>query len=192
MNCPEKRLLSVYADGELDSPWKEKVDAHVAVCPACARVCHGYAALSGKLAHLDTEREKAILARMKLMRPEQADEPSEYAARTRIRESRSVPFWKRPLLVPFPVVTVAAVALCLATALILTGRISSGNHDTGTSTIARTVISAQPATFQALVQSIDSQGGDSAMTIILPAETSLQGSGDPVLITASTVSGGNR
>jgi anti-sigma factor RsiW len=188
--CPDRRLLSVYADGELDSPWKLKVEAHLASCRKCSALYESYISLSGALSLLDTEKEKAVLSRMRLMRPDRLRGIG--ADTARIRDSRDLPFWRRPLVVPFPIATAAALGLCLAAVLVLSGKIPSGNRDYGTSSIARTVISAQPATFQALVQSIDSQGGDSAMTIILPDETSLQGSGDPVLMTASTAAGGNR
>jgi anti-sigma factor RsiW len=33
--CPDPQLLSIYADGELPSPWKEKMDAHLKECPVC-------------------------------------------------------------------------------------------------------------------------------------------------------------
>jgi hypothetical protein len=33
--CPEPQLLSIYMDGELPSPWKEKMEAHLAKCPEC-------------------------------------------------------------------------------------------------------------------------------------------------------------
>jgi hypothetical protein len=34
--CPERQLLSVYLDGELPSPWKERMEAHLVSCPECA------------------------------------------------------------------------------------------------------------------------------------------------------------
>jgi len=33
--CPEPQLLSVYTDGELPSPWKEKLEAHLGECSEC-------------------------------------------------------------------------------------------------------------------------------------------------------------
>jgi len=35
--CPEPQLLSIYMDGELPSPWKEKMEAHLRECPECAQ-----------------------------------------------------------------------------------------------------------------------------------------------------------
>ena len=33
--CPDPQLLSIYVDGELPSPWNEKMDAHLRECSAC-------------------------------------------------------------------------------------------------------------------------------------------------------------
>jgi hypothetical protein len=33
--CPDRQILSVYLDGELFSPWKEKMENHLASCPQC-------------------------------------------------------------------------------------------------------------------------------------------------------------
>jgi hypothetical protein len=33
--CPDPQLLSIYLDGELPSPWKEKMQSHFAQCPIC-------------------------------------------------------------------------------------------------------------------------------------------------------------
>jgi anti-sigma factor RsiW len=43
--CPDKELLSAYCDGEVPSPWKEKIDSHVRECSACARVLARYRSL---------------------------------------------------------------------------------------------------------------------------------------------------
>lgn len=33
--CPDLDLYSAYADGEVPSPWKEKLEAHLSTCPNC-------------------------------------------------------------------------------------------------------------------------------------------------------------
>jgi len=42
--CPDKELLSAYFDGEIPSPWKETIAAHVASCPECSRALDTFAA----------------------------------------------------------------------------------------------------------------------------------------------------
>ena len=34
--CPDRGLLSAYVDGEVPSPWKERLAAHLSECPSCA------------------------------------------------------------------------------------------------------------------------------------------------------------
>jgi hypothetical protein len=36
--CPDRQILSVYHDRELPSPWKEKMEVHLAGCPECRAV----------------------------------------------------------------------------------------------------------------------------------------------------------
>ena len=33
--CPDSDLYSAWVDGEIPSPWKEKLEAHIAACPKC-------------------------------------------------------------------------------------------------------------------------------------------------------------
>ncbi|GHU05470.1 hypothetical protein FACS1894147_11680 [Spirochaetia bacterium] len=44
--CPDRQILSLYHDDELPSPWKEKLESHVASCPACAARLAQYRDLS--------------------------------------------------------------------------------------------------------------------------------------------------
>ena len=48
--CPNKDLYSVYIDGELPSPWKEKLEAHLKDCSECRTVLNSYEELSRKIA----------------------------------------------------------------------------------------------------------------------------------------------
>jgi hypothetical protein len=33
--CPDRQVLSLYCDGELPSPWKEKLETHLEICAEC-------------------------------------------------------------------------------------------------------------------------------------------------------------
>lgn len=43
--CPNKDLFSAYIDGEVSSPWKEKLEQHIGVCPVCRKVYMQYTAV---------------------------------------------------------------------------------------------------------------------------------------------------
>ncbi|GHV90590.1 hypothetical protein AGMMS50268_10930 [Spirochaetia bacterium] len=49
MMCPDRQILSVYLDGELPSPWKEKMKAHLAECPQCREQLEAYRLISRRL-----------------------------------------------------------------------------------------------------------------------------------------------
>lgn len=40
--CPNKELLCVYADDEIDSPWKEQLERHLQECSACQNIYDRY------------------------------------------------------------------------------------------------------------------------------------------------------
>jgi len=62
--CPDTQLLSVYFDGELPSPWKEKMESHVAQCPGCRHRLEGYSLLSGNKQQMAATTEAAARERV--------------------------------------------------------------------------------------------------------------------------------
>jgi hypothetical protein len=40
--CPDKQFLSVYFDGELPSPWKERMEQHIEICSECGETLKSY------------------------------------------------------------------------------------------------------------------------------------------------------
>ena len=54
--CPDRQIISLYIDGELPSPWKEKLEAHLASCVECRKQLAQYQNLSSILK--DDSREE--------------------------------------------------------------------------------------------------------------------------------------
>ena len=85
--CPDKQLLSAYYDGEVPSPWREKIDVHLEECAACRDTAARYHGLS------------------KMLRASYLPEP-ETAAFTRIRArtlesgTRRAPLWRKRVSLP--------------------------------------------------------------------------------------------
>ncbi len=48
-SCPEKKLLSAYADNEILSPWLEQIELHIQTCDSCAQTVKKYKALQSLL-----------------------------------------------------------------------------------------------------------------------------------------------
>jgi hypothetical protein len=47
--CPDKQFLSVYFDGELPSPWKERMERHLETCSECRENLEIYRKMSRSL-----------------------------------------------------------------------------------------------------------------------------------------------
>ena len=66
--CPNKDLFSAYIDGELSSPWKERLEQHLRECGICRQIYGHYTAvrycirLTSSEKELDTEASFAKLA----------------------------------------------------------------------------------------------------------------------------------
>jgi hypothetical protein len=108
--CPEHQILSVYLDGELPPPWKEKLENHLGRCAPCRERLESYRNMSRALGAGDPageDRETAALGTVL----EQAKErvwlklqaPAETAA------SRGPGLWSRSVSVPFPLAAAAAL-----------------------------------------------------------------------------------
>jgi hypothetical protein len=104
--CPDRQIVSVYLDGELPSPWKEKMEGHLASCESCRALLETYRGVSEKLAECEGAAFDASLRaagdrlRAKLPKP-----PVSVPAR------RGAPLWRRSVRVPLPAAAAAAVFL---------------------------------------------------------------------------------
>jgi anti-sigma factor RsiW len=115
--CPDHQLLSVYCDGELPSPWKEKMESHIAVCPRCAQRLESYRTLfpspSIDGASIDSARERV----WRKLEP-------------RVTEAtHALPAWRRRISVPLP--AAAAAVLLVALAFVLAVRIMGTADNAG-------------------------------------------------------------
>ncbi len=52
--CPSKDLYSAFVDGEVPSPWKEKLEAHLEICSECKKTVESYKNLKEKIQNSKT------------------------------------------------------------------------------------------------------------------------------------------
>jgi hypothetical protein len=109
-SCPDSQMLSVYFDGEIPSPWKEKLEAHVSGCPDCRKRLETYRLISDTPADVPAEAGERVWQRLGFSEGAANEQPSP-AMRRR-------PIWRRRLSVPLPAVAAAAV-LVLVFAFVL-------------------------------------------------------------------------
>ncbi|MDR0656737.1 MAG: hypothetical protein LBG22_10525 [Treponema sp.] len=100
--CPDHQILSVFADGELPSPWKEKLVSHLESCPRCRERIESYQSLS---------------IRLETPSPETARERVWNTLNSRIACSkervyyRANGFWRQRISIPLPAAAAAAAGL---------------------------------------------------------------------------------
>ena len=173
--CPDRQLLSVYLDGELPSPWKEKLEGHVSACRRCTSLMEEYRNTSLRLAGLKETGLEAAGERVwqRISGSRQRVLPG----------SRAI--WRRRLSVPVP----AAAAAALLTVFL----VSSLVFGTGGGTAEMPVLASEtdlhmPAQNMESVKEYLS-GQESEMVIMhLPENRSFVSNGEPAVLRAADYS----
>jgi anti-sigma factor RsiW len=173
-------MLSLYYDGELPSPWKEKLEIHLEGCSPCRERLEQFRQLSGAL-----ERGSFIQA------------PVERVWR-RLNNAevlkREVParIWGRSVSVPLPLL-VAAAALILAFGVffIRTPRAAAPDDSSALATLdMRTIVPVSD--LEGVLQYLGDDDAPDIMIIRLPESRSFMSSGEPAIIRAAEYGAGKR
>jgi anti-sigma factor RsiW len=171
-------MLSLYHDGELPSPWKEKLESHLADCPDCGERLERFRRLSGALngpadLSVGPARDRVW---QRLRNPVPA-------------RSWPQPIWRRSVRVPLPLL-LAAAALVLAFGVFFV-------RNPRTAAPSNTALSALD--MQTLVPVTDLNGiwqylgnDDSGDIVIirLPESRSFNSYGEPAIMRAADYGGG--
>jgi hypothetical protein len=128
--CPDPQILSIYMDGELPSPWKEKMEAHLAECSVCKGNYDNFKKLQEHFKK-DNHQWRTIVELAE--RDPQEPLPTEQELMEKAKEKvwrnlesrqrlRKFSIWKRRLSIPIPAVAAAAaVIIAVLTAVTLRG-----------------------------------------------------------------------
>jgi len=178
--CPDRDLVSAYVDGEVPSPWRERLEEHLRSCPDCAALSVGYTRLGDRLkAELSGGDEAGALARGR-------------ARLDGLLESRSgaaghvVPArfaFKRSVRLPIPLAVAAAFLVLLlgGTTTILALRPIKGAAIQSVAS-GELIPQAQPASMDELLQYLEARDGQVTLTIKLPSGTTFGSEGKPVIM----------
>jgi anti-sigma factor RsiW len=162
--CPDPQLLSIYMDGELPSPWKEKMDSHLSECPECMEKFKNFKHVQ-ELFKKDTTQKRTIVesfghvseefsSEQELMEAsmkrvwQKLEEQSKgtyrvrssgvrsYGARLQLRPAvrKTENLWKHRLSIPMPVAAAAAAVIIVALGITVFLRSGSVNNNTFAST----------------------------------------------------------
>lgn len=103
--CPDRQLISLYVDGELPSPWKEKLESHLSSCSPCSEAAETYKGMSADLRKVPVEGLEEARARVWNV------------VSRRLTVERAPAPWRRSLVLPIP----AAIAAVLVVAIVAAG-----------------------------------------------------------------------
>jgi hypothetical protein len=177
-------------DGELPSPWKEKMTSHLAECSACKEKLENF---KGFFNNTNEQEEQKLMeeAKDKVWRKLQL-------AKRPVQRVRNYNVWQRKLSIPWPAAAAAAVLLIFATAVWV--RSGSSNNSSGYANLP-VVPNVEGTSFAINVEEsipniitatdlnsvIKSLGGDRTEIIILqlPENKNFFSSGEPAIIKAA-------
>jgi anti-sigma factor RsiW len=151
--CPDPQLLSIYIDGELPSPWKEKMESHLSECSVCGEKFKNFkhlqeflkidttqklaaAEFSGHVSEGFSSEQELMEASMKrVWQKLEARSNGTYSYRTSSYGRRQLSpvnrqtenLWKRRLSIPLPAAAAAAIIIALVSAVWFRGG-SVGNN----------------------------------------------------------------
>jgi len=188
--CPDSQLLSVYFDGELPSPWKEKMESHLKECPACMEKLNSFKQLTCKK-DIDEEQKMMEAAKDRVWQKLQ----SRRRFQVHSGDIRRSDLWQRRFSIPLPIAAAAALVIMLMTAIFLRGGpgINDGfasqplNSAEGANFLiaAEEVPSIMPATdLDSVLQFLASEGAE-IIILTLPENRNFSRTGEPAIIRAA-------
>jgi len=180
--CPDRQMLSVYLDGELPSPWKEKLESHVSQCPECARRIEAYRGISRSRAGVE---ESAVSDAGERVWRRLGASPGRGG-----RRSRAGAIWRRSVSMPM---TAAAAAAALAVGLAFAwAPWGGGDSDVlaaqGVSFVSDTDLYVSAQNMESVIEYLLGRGGSDTLVISLPEHRSFVSSGEPAIVRAADYS----
>ncbi len=196
--CPDPSILSAYSDGEVPSPWAERLAAHVAGCPDCAAKIASFDRLSSALSSSpDAAAIEAAQARVSSRLESVLSKAPAAAGKP----------WRRYLVVPLPLVAAAAALLVAAipTATYVASRLGRSAPAVASTADPRIAdpravpVSADPghaepsaefADFASLLDYLNEQEGYIRITVDIPPNRNLAPGGPAEIMKVSDPSSG--
>ncbi|MDR1429873.1 MAG: zf-HC2 domain-containing protein [Spirochaetaceae bacterium] len=192
--CPDHEVLSVYLDGELPSPWKEKMEQHLAECAECRDRLGTYREVSRILNGVSDGQDSAFENRLASARTRvqaRLREKLEKSIYAGVPETRPSPvethpsLWRRRLSIPFPAAA-AVLLLILAAAFFASRPLFTPPRQDQMAGIESDIQDIIPVSdMSRALQYLGSQNTDGDIVIIrLPESRNFASSGEPTLIRA--------
>ncbi len=178
--CPDDALLSAHADGEVPSPWKERMDSHISGCSRCTARIAEYRALSQAMAQGFTSGESRALNLAKSRIGTSIDFSAGNRKATASRLAWGWELWSRRVTLPMPFLAISAAAFVLlfgATIGLFRDRSPGMAAASGSVTV-------QAANLEMMAQYLRQQSVQPVM-IEIPSEPVFYQPGNPLIVSDS-------
>ena len=199
--CPDRQLISLYLDGELPSPWKEKLETHLSDCAQCRAVlakyrCLGEVPEKPSAATIEAAQERVW---KKLTAPALviAETPAERADTDSIKtiyRQKLTKVWNRRITLSFPAAAAAAAAIIVVVVFFALAGVGSGRRSLPQESIAAVDIGLDDYTvvpvqdMNDVLRYLSSQDNGDFMVVRLPENSRFIRTGEPALINAADYS----
>jgi anti-sigma factor RsiW len=170
-------MLSLYHDGELPSPWKEKLESHAAECSDCRERLEGLQRLSGILSGAAGFPDEP--ARDRVWRRLQNIAPA---------PNWPQPIWNRSVRVPLPLLfAAAALVLAFGVFFVRSPRTTASANTALSALDMQTVMPV--ADLNGILQYLGNDDSGDIVIIRLPESRSFTSFGEPAIIRAADYGG---
>lgn len=155
--CPDETLLTAYVDGEVPSPWKERLELHLAHCDRCRGRVQSYRMLDSVLKEhrtIDQKRLEHALERIRLSL--QAEQKSAHSGMQRWtwRPRRMLAsLATRRILVPLPLF-IASILLMVLFAGLAFGMFGASRKASQAIALSTRLPASSAASIESLVSSL--------------------------------------
>ncbi|MDR0599098.1 MAG: zf-HC2 domain-containing protein [Treponema sp.] len=184
--CPDRQILSVYFDGELNSPWKEKLENHLQNCSPCRGRLESYRVTRQRLAAGTDLSAGAAMERAMARVWEKTYLAGENRA-PRYRRGEGGNFWTGYIAVPIPVAAAAGLVMILALAALIILR-QPVRAPAEPQLAGMEVQDLAPVSDMASVLQYLGTGDSSDMVIIRLPGTTFKNAGEPQMLRAADYS----
>lgn len=177
--CPDEELLSSFFDGEVPSPWKERIELHLSSCPDCSRKLRRFGELRATLAEAVSPEEEQLLAAAAARIGQSVD----FGAFGLKRGERAPllhldKVWSKKVALSIPLLTAGAAALLLAG---LGLGLFRSNQSAGTMASASRTLQPQQVSLESMAQYLKQTSLQPVM-IDVPSESTFSQYGNPVIV----------
>ncbi|MDR0554998.1 MAG: zf-HC2 domain-containing protein [Treponema sp.] len=180
--CPDREIVSVYLDNELPSPWKEKMEAHLADCPGCRARLDRYRLVSQALREEVPALEEATRERVWKTIGAGRTDSMVFTAVRRV--------WRGSVTVPVPVIAAAAALFAFTLGFAWIGR-SADRYREQTESMASAGIELDApgimplSDMNSVLQYLSGEDSGDTMILLLPESKSFTSVGEPAIIKAA-------